>query len=677
MAIRADDTGFLIGEKRLKQMADSIDQTKDNTHEILKAILGGVKEAIDSERKEITDAVKEVKEAYQEGNKTAQKQAKISIQNNSAPVRVSDNNNPKREYKKARDASENIKPSSAEYRAQQQRERDKNGRFVSAAGSNDKNMLLQFKDLMNVKGGDGDVRGYDPTVDALSELKDIVSPVSSVFSRMTAKAINLFNGRAKKKKDDEVLPEEQAQANSDKERSDKERNSLLRKLIDAVRGIKGGSSDGLGASDLIGLGRGKGKTLAKLGKGALKRFPLIAALVGGGMLAKDWDGLDAGGKGKSIGEITGGIAGAAAGSLFGPAGTLLGGGFGAYLGGIFGKKVGEWTDQLKNIDFAKLFKDSVKNIRDGASNLISHPVQTVGGWGKSIYDKGMQGLYDMSGGAVGSDVNSPIGKNKTEKQLAVYNAMKKAGFNSNWAAAMTASIGRENDYQDKYLFGKHEDKAGGVNQGLISWQGARRDRLNAFMKQRGLIDKNGNYKVGQASLDAQAEFTKWEVENDPAYASVREYMKNNPNASKEDAARVLGKKYVKWAYGQSRLRNGESFDWKPHLAKEYNYRNNLDKAINEKGEDVTSPVKQDIRTDVQVPYAIKPKTVTAVNTKTTSDRPKPIKVPTIKDLKTESSKSAIKTPVVINKQDASITQNVSDRGLAHVLGGGIGYKNQN
>ncbi|ELY6121715.1 TPA: hypothetical protein LUJ82_000810 [Acinetobacter baumannii] len=676
MAIRADETGFLIGEKRLKQMADSIDQTKDNTYEILQAMVGTVKEAIDSERKDITDAIKEVKEAYQEGNKTAQKQANRILPNSTAPVRIIDTDLPKSDYKKARDASEAVNPSSAEYRAQKQRERDKNGRFVSAAaGGKDKSLMLQFKEVLNVRP-EGDVRGYDPTIDALTELKDIVSPVGTVFSHMTAKAANLFNGRARKKRNDEVLPEEQVKANRREEKSDKERNNLLRRLIDAVRGNnKGAAAGGLGVTDLIGLG--KGKNIAKLGKGILKRFPLIAALVGGGMLAKDWNGLDSGGKGKGIGEIAGGIAGAAAGSLFGPAGTLLGGGFGAYLGGIFGKKVGEWTDELKDIDFSKLFTDFLKSVAGGTASLVTHPVQTVGGWGRSLYDKGMQGLYDMSGGAVGSDVNSPIGKNKTEKQLAVYNAMKKAGFNSNWAAAMTASIGRENDYRDEYLFGKHQDKAGGINQGLISWQGARRDRLNAFMKQRGLVDNNGNFKKGQASLDAQAQFTKWELENDPAFAPVREYMKNNPNASKEDAARVLGKKYVKWAYGQSRLRNGKSFDWKPHLAKEYNYRNNLDKAIQENGDDVAGSVKPGVRTDVQVPYAIKPKTVSAVNTKTTSDRPKPIKVPTIKDLKNESSKAGMKSPIVINKQDASITQNVSDRGLAHVLGGGIGYKSQN
>lgn len=41
--------------------------------------------------------------------------------------------------------------------------------------------------------------------------------------------------------------------------------------------------------------------------------------------------------------------------------------------------------------------------------------------------------------------------------------MKKAGFNDNWAAGLTASVGRENDYRDEYLFGKHQDKAGGIN----------------------------------------------------------------------------------------------------------------------------------------------------------------------------------------------------------------------
>ncbi|KOA14109.1 tail tape measure protein, partial [Acinetobacter baumannii] len=161
-----------------------------------------------------------------------------------------------------------------------------------------------------------------------------------------------------------------------------------------------------------------------------------------------------------------------------------------------------------------------------------------------------QGVYKPGFGAnknvpvYGSTV-SPIGEKTKEKQLAVYNAMKKAGFNDNWAAGLTASVGRENDYQDKYLFGKHQDKAGGTNMGMISWQGARKDRLTAYMKERGLLDANGNMVRSQAALDAQGAFMKHEIETNPEYASVKAYMQNNPNASKEDIARVLGTKYVR------------------------------------------------------------------------------------------------------------------------------------
>ncbi|MDW5334734.1 tail tape measure protein, partial [Acinetobacter baumannii] len=40
-------------------------------------------------------------------------------------------------------------------------------------------------------------------------------------------------------------------------------------------------------------------------------------------------------------------------------------------------------------------------------------------------------------------------------------------------------------------------------------------------------------------------------------------------------------KYVRWAYGQTKLRNGKSFDYRPHLEKEYKYRANIDKTVQE------------------------------------------------------------------------------------------------
>ncbi|MFI7914020.1 tail tape measure protein, partial [Acinetobacter baumannii] len=91
----------------------------------------------------------------------------------------------------------------------------------------------------------------------------------------------------------------------------------------------------------------------------------------------------------------------------------------------------------------------------------------------------------------------------------------------------------------------------------------------------------GNMVRSQAALDAQGAFMKHEIETNPEYASVKAYMQKNPNASKEDIARVLGTKYVRWAYGQTKLRNGKSFDYRPHLEKEYKYRANIDKTVQE------------------------------------------------------------------------------------------------
>jgi hypothetical protein len=45
--------------------------------------------------------------------------------------------------------------------------------------------------------GGVDVSGVDPTIDALREVKDVVSPVGRVFGGMGARAIGLFRGRLK------------------------------------------------------------------------------------------------------------------------------------------------------------------------------------------------------------------------------------------------------------------------------------------------------------------------------------------------------------------------------------------------------------------------------------------------------------------------------------------------
>nr|WP_312323974.1 phage tail tip lysozyme [Acinetobacter oleivorans] len=674
MAIQSDDLGFIVGEKQFKEMAASIDQTRDNTENILNVLVSNLKEAVDSDRQGFNRVINRVIDAIdstENNNKPSEEPKQRRV-----PVRDS-NKDSKTTIVIPRDASERPRvTNSASDRAQasRERQRDEKGRFIGQNKDNG-NLLNQVKDIVNFGRVDGDVHGYDPTIDALTELKDVVSPVGSVFSKMTGKAVGLFRGRMRKRRSDEVLPDEQAKSNRREEASDKERNKLLKRLIDVVRGAKGRLKPTDLLSSLLGGGIGRGKGILKLGRSVLKRLPLLGALIGGGLLAKDWNTLNSGGKGKGIGEIVGGLVGSALGTFFGPVGTIAGGGLGVYLGGIFGQKVGEWTDDLKKIDFGQLFTDAISSIKKNAKEFASHPFQSIAGWGKSIWDKTSQGAYNFTGGAIGTNVaasNSPIGNKTKEKQMAVFKAMKGAGFNDNWAAGITATIGRENDYQDEYLFGKHQDKAGGTNMGMISWQGPRRKELTTYMSKRGLIDGNGNIIKGQAALNAQGDFIKQEIETKPEYAKVREYIKNNPNASEEEIARVLGKKYVGWAYGQSILRNGESFDWQKHLAKEYNYRESIDGQLKDKKMDTNTSGKK-VRTDVQVPYAL-PEQRGVINSKPSPQATKgqKLQVPQVNQLSKVNSSAPQQAQVVVSKQDGLIAQNISDRNLAHVVTGGLG-----
>lgn len=492
---------------------------------------------------------------------------------------------------------------------------------------------------------------------------------------------------------------------------------LLTSALSAGGGLLGGVL-GKGKKGVGKLGKGLGKLL-KFGRG----LPVIGALAAGASLL-DWNEQSTQEKGGTVGSLAGGAIGGTVGSLFGPAGTLIGGMAGSWIGNKLGTAVTpyfkEWTDSLIAADvpgiintawkgFVSYATNAFDQAKGTASKVVEGIKDTTGDTLDFIKDKfnrfnpfhdgvptwGVgQGVYKPGFGAnknvpaYGSTV-SPIGEKTKEKQLAVYNAMK-AGFNDNWAAGLTASVGRENDYQDKYLFGKHQDKAGGTNMGMISWQGARKDRLTAFMKERGLLDSSGNMVKSQASLDAQGAFMKQEINTNPEYASVKAYMEQNPNASREDIARVLGTKYVKWAYGQTKLRNGKSFDYRPHLDKEYKYRANIDNSIQEKKPNLPKENKTAVtqNSSTNIVDNTRAKVASIVSTKKAivpqaTKRSSPQLNNQNKLLtKVTPFKQPLNTPnpqevVVVNQNNGNIGQNVNDRFLAHALTGGIGmYKNE-
>lgn len=259
--------------------------------------------------------------------------------------------------------------------------------------------------------------------------------------------------------------------------------------------------------------------------------------------------------------------------------TLVGGALDTVWAGL-----GELASSVNDAIKAKTGIDIGKNVSDLKA--------TVSGWGDSLktalgdfsnnlreklgqaFDSSYFGgvIHEAQGLADNGNERVSTSKEQDANQTGVLNAFLKAGFSKNQAVALTAEVGRENDYNSKNLYGYHKDAANGaVNMGMISWQGDRAKRLEAHMQQKGLI-KNGKMVRNQAALDAQAEFVKQEI-NGGGYKATQKLFAENPNLDPEAYAKTLGTNYVRWAYGQNTLSSGKSFNWKAHDNKRRAYKN--------------------------------------------------------------------------------------------------------
>lgn len=145
----------------------------------------------------------------------------------------------------------------------------------------------------------------------------------------------------------------------------------------------------------------------------------------------------------------------------------------------------------------------------------------------------------------------------TQQNMAmVLQALKNAGLNDNQARILGAEIGRENAFQDKYLWGYHTDpKNGAVNIGIISWQGARGKGVERALKESGLI-QNGKIVKGQQSLDVMAKYLVNEIRTSPAYAQTKKLFLDNPNVDYHTGTKVLGTNFIRWRYDDPKYASG-------------------------------------------------------------------------------------------------------------------------
>ena len=138
----------------------------------------------------------------------------------------------------------------------------------------------------------------------------------------------------------------------------------------------------------------------------------------------------------------------------------------------------------------------------------------------------------------------------------VLQALKNAGLSDNQARILGAEIGRENSFQDKYLWGYHDDpKNRKDNIGMISWQDRRGEGVERALKEAGLI-QNGKIVKGQASLDVMAKYLVNEIRTDSTYAATRKLFLDNPNVDYKTGARVLGRNFIRWRYDDPEYAGG-------------------------------------------------------------------------------------------------------------------------
>ncbi|WP_111857882.1 hypothetical protein [Acinetobacter sp. CFCC 10889] len=780
--LNTDHQGFILGELRLKQIRDGVENTHENTEKILEFLKAEMRRMSEAGQAQ-SDTLNKTLQDYIKQNKKAKDAASQSnganTQNNaqpspstgtgrasSRPSRNADSNSKSNRPRPSRDAEDpNPNPtrrsrvhSQAEERAQQERERsnqdrDSKGRFTAK----DKTILDKFKDFFKNGSSSGvntDTKGYDPTIDALNELKDVVSPVGNIFGKMTSRAIGVFRGRMRKNRNEQTLPEEQQQANRREQESDKERNKLLKRLIDAVR-ANGGGGGGLFGGFFGNLFKG-GKGLFK---GLLKRIPLLGLLFGGASLFSEWGKLDSGGKGKGIGSLAGGALGAIFGSAFGPLGTIGGGMLGAYLGGIFGKKVGEWTDKLKDSDFVGIFKslwtdainkivdiaEAIKNseivkdtkekisngidyIKQGASNIAGN----IKAGARNLYNKatgnsgggsGVSGVDLLSYGQGGSGVVTTNGNGS--KAVGIENAYFKNGKNMantlrmddgsivtrtgarNWrnnnpgnirpgaVSRKFGALGADNPNNKKDQFAIFPD-----------YETGRKAKEYLIFESTDIARKlqtKADYGAGKGYRDktlAQAitAYAPPEDKNDTA-----RYIRNITNAvgsnkrmgdytaaerkiimdamQKEEGWKVgtvtVDKKAVKQqSANQSPAVQPKGKEVIPIPQQTANV-NNKSKMVTPKSSkdlaDFAQNAEMPISSRVLNPNVTpKTKTILQMNRMQSSNI---TKVQPVAPERTPLSSTNKATPVMTAQaQDSSINQNVSDRGLAHIFSGGIGFK---
>ena len=375
----SDEYGFLVGSRRLEQGIESVDDKVQRIIEFLEKnakptkVVNSQTVAQNQVAKDVSKLVTLTEKSHKEIQKTKVANSQTGARNSSASV-----------GSLATELSTDQPTRTVNSQTSQQaqnRQRDANGRFIGGDGEQSKSSGGLFKGMTQaVRNGflqaNSDGQNLDPSIDALYEVKNILSPVG----RVAALTLRPLGALFKSKKRNEPLSREE-------EKHNKKEIKLLERIA-RMGGGGGGLLGGLlgrGGGFLGKLFKGGGKLL-KFGKG----LPIVGALLTA-MSFSGWSGKSTKEKGSTVGAGVGGIAGGAIGSLLGPVGTIVGASVGAWvgdkLGGVVAPYFKVWTDSLVKADIPAMLSKAWDGFIDLVSKAFNvSPVGAAIEAGKSAVD---------------------------------------------------------------------------------------------------------------------------------------------------------------------------------------------------------------------------------------------------------------------------------------------------
>ncbi|WP_010197069.1 hypothetical protein [Psychrobacter sp. PAMC 21119] len=763
-----DASGFIVG---IDRMSKGIDNVSDNTDEIIQ-ILKAQRQVSDTRMIELARAVRAIEHQISINNNRKRSSESGGTRrvlppsndtssndriSNSAPIHrqrasdrsssagsnaEADNRAINRRSRITSDIGSEQPPQSDTDSTQGRRnsaanrQRDANGRFTG--GSTITEGSTSSRSGFGRGIGSTNTSGVDPLIDSFNEAKDLLSPLTR-GAGMIGRGAKLSISKLRSLKRREPLPADQSRHNNENEK-------LLDKIWKAVlRSDRGGGSGGGLLGGLLGGGRnrrrggrgGVGGGLKKLLKkvGGFKGLSVLAGLAGSAALAMDWDNLDHKGKSAGVGGLAGmgvgGLIGGTLGAVGGPMGIAAGAAIGGWLGSEGGEWLGtvasphidSWTqsmirynlpDKMSSVwdegikPFFATMISAASNFYEASLSKVSAAIDNVG----NFIEGGVDGITSANAGANGASP-AQLTKQQNQRQMMVYDSFRNAGLSDAQSRAMTAEVGRENGYQDKYLFGGHSDPANNeYNLGMFSWQKDRGKKLYKHLNGKGLI-KNGKIIESQEALNEQAKFAVNEMQTTKDYSRTKREFLENPNVSYGKATEVLGRNYIRWRHDD------------PKYAKHHQYRDQYKAALDKQlkpiedtniideakdkahkaGTAVREAVKSSasnakgytgslmgpetnklIRDNIQptIPAsnddALVFKSALGVAAGGSSRGYTPpslptkpmLEIPKMPRISQRLDSGSDNKPMFIQSSNDTISQNVSDRGLAHAITGGIG-----